>query len=76
MIDEQKFHDATATFLHQRRTRAHAQAFSDILRATNLRARHPVDHRLAIGTQLELPVRTHPGEAHFDQAHPAISGRA
>src|SRR5205823_861630 len=48
MIDEQEFHDATATFLDHRRTRAHANAFGHILCAANLRARHPVDHWLAI----------------------------
>src|SRR3977135_830079 len=39
----EKFHDATAVFLDKRLTRAHANAFGDILRAANLRTRHPVD---------------------------------
>src|SRR3977135_1027111 len=65
MIDEQKFHDATATFLDQRRTRAQANAFGNILRAANLRTRHPVDDRLTIGAQLKLPVGPHPRQTHF-----------
>ena len=74
MIDQEEFHDTAAAFLDQRRTGANAHSFGDILRTTNLGARHPVDHRFAICTQLELPVRAHARQAHFDQTHPAIPG--
>ena len=76
MIDEQKFHHAPPAFLHQRRIGAHAHAFGDILRAGNLRTRHPVDHRLAVGAELRFAIRPHLRHSHFDQAHPAIARRA
>src|SRR5689334_24986546 len=76
MIDQEEFHNTAPAFLDQRRAGAYPHSFSDILCTTNLRARHPIDHRFAICTQLELSVRPHAWQAHFDQAHPAIPRRA
>jgi hypothetical protein len=75
VIDEKKFHHATPTFLDQRRHRAHAHSFGDILCAGNLRAQHPVDNRFAIGAEIRLAIRAHFRQAHFNQAHSAIAGR-
>ena len=75
MIDEKKFHHTTPAFLDQRRHRPHAHPFGDILCAGNLRARHPVDNRFAIGAEIRLAIGAHFREAHFDQAHSAIAGR-
>src|SRR5262249_36004108 len=72
MVDEEEFHDTAAAFLDQRRTGADTHPFGDVLRTTNLGARHPIDHRLAICAQFELPVGAHAWKAHFDQTHPAI----
>src|ERR1051325_5660606 len=74
MIDEQKFHDPALAFFHQRRVRAHAHAFTQILRARDLRTRHPVDDRFAVFAQLRLAVWPQPRHSDFDQTHPAIAG--
>src|SRR6266480_340053 len=75
MIDKQKFHHTVLTLFHQWRIRAHAHAVDDVLGARNLRARHPVNDRHAVGTKLRLAVGTHFGHTHFDQTHPAIPRR-
>src|ERR1700737_617200 len=74
MIDEQKFHYAAATLLNHRRTGADPHPFGDILRATNLRTRHPVNDRFAVGAELRFAIGTDPRHSHLDQTHPAIAG--
>src|SRR5690349_9278487 len=64
VTDQQKFHDPALTFLHQWRVRANGHAFSDILRAGNLRARHPVDDRFAVGAKLRFAIRPKPRKSH------------
>src|SRR5439155_15115856 len=76
MIDEEKFHDATLTFLHQRRVGANGHAFGNILCAGNLRTRDPIDDRFPIGAQLRLAIRAGPREPHLDQTHSTIAGGA
>lgn len=76
MINEQKFHDAAAAFLRERRIGAHAHAVGDILRATNLRARHPINNGLSIRTEFRFAIGTHARHSHFDQTHAAVAGRA
>src|SRR5260370_30931036 len=76
MIDEQEFHYTFTTFLNHRRVCAHAHTFSDILCAADLRARHPVDDRFAVDTELRFACGTHPRHSHLDQTHPAIPRRA
>ena len=76
MIDQEKFHDALAAFLGERRIGPNAHPFAHVLRAGNLRTRHPVDDRFAIGAELGFPVRPHFWKSHFDQAHPAVPRRA
>src|SRR5439155_19627174 len=75
MIDEKKFHHAALAFLHQRRIRAHAHSFGDVLRARNLRTRQPVDHWLTIRAEFWLAIGTEFWKSHFDQAHSAITRR-
>jgi len=75
VIDQEKFHYALPTFLHQKRVRANGHSFRDILRAANLRTRHPVDDRLAIRVELRFAIGAEPRESHFDETHPAITGR-
>src|SRR5229473_6092066 len=76
VIDEEKFHDTALTFLNQRRVGANGHAFSYILCAANLGTWHPVDNRFAILPELRLAIGPEPWKSHFDEAHPAISGRA
>src|SRR5438132_700619 len=71
MIDQQKFHHALPAFLNQWRTCAHAHSFGDVLRTTDLWARHPIDDRLAVGAELGFAIRTHSRHAHLDQTQPA-----
>src|SRR5205814_6526039 len=52
MIDEKKFHYALAAFLRQRRIGLDPHPFAHILRAGNLRTRHPVDQRHPVGADL------------------------
>ena len=73
MIDQQKFHHALPAFLNQRRTCAHAHSFGDVLRTTDLWARHPIDDRLAVGAELGFAIGTHSRHAHLDQTHPTIT---
>ena len=51
-------------------------AFSYILCAGNLRARHPVDDRFSVLPKLRLAIGPEPRKSHFDQTHPAIARRA
>src|SRR5437762_9031822 len=76
MIDEEKFHHAALTFLHQRRVGANSHSFRYILSAANLRTRHPIDDRVAVRAQFRFAIRAQSWESHFDQTHPAITGRA
>src|SRR5262249_20491412 len=76
VVDEEKFHDTALTFLNQRRVGANGHAFSYILCAANLGTRHPVDNRFAISAERRFPIRPEPWKPHFDEAHPAIAGRA
>jgi hypothetical protein len=76
VIDEEEFHHTALAFLHQWRICAYTHSFRDILRARNLRARYPVDHRFTIRPQFGFTIRTHFRHAHFDQSHPAIARRA
>src|SRR5436190_20425645 len=76
MIDEEKFHHAFATILRKGRVRANAHPVSDVLRAGNLRARHPVDDRFAVRSELGFAIGPHLRQAHFDQTHPTIARRA
>ena len=76
MIDEEKFHHALAAFLDERRIGANAHPFGDVLRAGNLRARHPVDDRFPVGAEFRFAVGPHLRQPHFDQTHPAIARRA
>ena len=75
MIDEKKFHHTALAFLHQRGIRAHAHSFGDVLRARNLRTRHPVDRWLTIRAEFWLAIGTEFWKSHFDQAHSAITRR-
>src|SRR5437879_13793708 len=75
MIDEKKFHHTALAFLHQRGIRAHAHSFRDVLRARNLRTRHPVDHWLTVRAEFWLAIGTEFWKSHFDQAHSAITRR-
>src|SRR5256714_11747104 len=72
MIDEEKFHHAFSAFLGERRIGADSHPFAHILRAGNLWARHPVDYRFAVRSELRFAVRPHFRESHFDEAHSAI----
>ena len=74
MINEQKFHYAALTFLHERRVGANRHAFGHILGAGNLWTRDPIDNRFAVGAALGLAIRAEPRKAHFDQTHSAIPG--
>src|SRR3984893_17174814 len=76
MIDEQKLHHALAALLRQRRIGSDSHAFAHILRAGNLRTRHPIDHGLSVGAEFRFAIRPHFRQAHFDQAHTAVAGRA
>jgi hypothetical protein len=75
MIDEEKFHHAFAAFLGQRRIGPNAHPFAHVLRAGNLRTRHPVDDRLSIFAKFKFAVRPHFWKTHFHQAHAAVAGR-
>src|SRR5262249_47201637 len=75
VIDQEKFHDAVPAFVHQRRVGANSHPFSYILRAANLRARHPIDDRFAVRTELRFAIGPEPRKSHFDQTHPAIARR-
>ena len=74
MIDEEELHHAALAFFHQRRTCAHAHSLSDILRARNLRARHPIDNGFAVGAELGFAIGSEFRHAHLNQTHPAIAG--
>src|SRR6266478_2504604 len=76
MIDEQKFHYPALAFLHQGRVRANGDPFRHVLCAANLRTGYPVNDRFAISAELRFPIRPEPWKPHFDEAHPAIAGRA
>src|SRR2546423_9534275 len=76
MIDEEKLHDALAAFLRERRIRPNAHSFAYILRAGNLRARHPIDDWFSVRAELRFAIRPHLWQPHFDEAHPAIARRA
>src|SRR5436190_4975966 len=76
VINEKEFHHSALAFLHQRRICAHPHSFSDILRARDLRARYPVDHRFAVRPQLGFTIGAHFRHSHLDQTHPAIARRA
>src|ERR1051326_3578443 len=75
MVNEQKLHHASATFLRQRRICADAHSLRNVLRATNLRTRHPVDNRLAVRAEIRFPVRTHSWHPHLDQTHSTVARR-
>src|SRR5687768_3575463 len=76
VIDEEEFHHSFPAFLGQRRIGANAHSVAHILGAGDLRARHPVDDRLSIRTELRFAVRPHFRQTHFDQAHAAVTGGA
>src|SRR5215471_6326119 len=73
VVNQEKFHDAMPTFLHQRRIGANGHAFGHIRCAANLRAWHPVDDRFAVLPELRFPIGPEPRKSHFDQTHPAIA---
>src|SRR5580700_8066873 len=75
MINEKKLHYPMPAVLYERRVGSYPHAFSDILSAGNLRPRHPVDHRFTVRTELRFAIRTHPGHAHLNQTHPAVTRR-
>src|SRR5207244_9577559 len=74
--DEEKFHHTGLSLRCLRRVGASRHAFGYVLGAGNLRTRYPVDDRFAVGTELGFAIRAEPREAHFDQTHPAVAGRA
>src|SRR5438270_11403183 len=65
MIDEQEFHYAAATLLNHGRTGADPHPLGDILGATYLRTRHPVDNRFAVDAELRFAIGTHSRHAHL-----------
>jgi len=73
VIDKEKFHHTTATFLDQRRVGAHAQALGNVGGAANLRTRHPIDLRFAVLAERRFAIRAHSRHAHFDQAHATVA---
>src|SRR5439155_14121825 len=73
VINEKKFHYAALAFLHQWRICAHTHSFSDILRARNLRARYPVDHRFTVRPQLGFTIGAHFRHSHLDLTLPSIA---
>ena len=75
MIDEQKFHHARGDIPRPAASRSARPCLRDILRAGNLRTRHPVDHGFAIFAEYRFAIRSHFRHAHFDQAHAAVAGR-
>src|ERR1700731_4401659 len=73
MIDQKKFHHAALAFAHQRRSRSDTHAFSHVLRAGDLRSRHPIDDWFAILAELRFTIRSHLRHAHFDETHAAVT---
>src|SRR4030095_10947547 len=75
VINEEKLHHALAGLFDHGRTRSNRHSFRDVLGARDLRPWNPPDLRLAIRANDWLPVRTHLGHAHFNEAHATITRR-
>ena len=76
VVDEEEFHDALAAILDQRGIGAGGHAFGHLEGAGNLRLRRPGDFGPSVSAKNRLPVGVHFRTADFEQAHPAVAGRA